>query len=427
MKKRIIDTMIATLRSLSIPSRDSSAQSNPPDLFCSVCFSEEHNEANCPTIARDSQDSDVQSEADNEEERERREERSSESERETDRESRSRYRSTKRRSNRDREKREGLLEYGGDSHIHYPPPPPLQKGSSVSHKQISKIQKLAALINQGGSTNENVIDLLQDVNSFCTPLTPSLNIAEYRLLLISLVPNDKKRLVTEALSKNATSPDDMNRTLVTLYGENKGRTEVQEMFFQFTPYKSKNKSVVSIVSQLYRLGNRGGFSNEQIFERVLKCVPNDGKIRLMQLNKRTATPVEIIDHLSLLQPHLDNRINTIYSNNPTRNRDNREQRVHQVKDSKKKSEKEKDEKENKKEGGVYCFICLKRGHLWRSCWHKNTHKCVLCGGVHPAPLCEVYKNTLPVLEECGICKKAGEKSGAYTPLFHPEENCLEKN
>ena len=80
-----------------------------------------------------------------------------------------------------------------------------------------------------------------------------------------------------------------------------------------------------------------------------------------------------------------------------------------------------------------CGTCSKYGHTDLNCWRnskgpnfrpppvkKFLSYCLLCNSqVHTAPSCILYKNVVPVPDECSVCMNA-----VGLAFYHPLKNCL---
>jgi hypothetical protein len=221
-------------------------------------------------------------------------------------------------------------------------------------------------------------------------MTPPLSYAEYNLLLITAIESPlREKVEKEVNGEDLVHPRDLHANLLVLTGENLSMSSRSDEFFEWKP-NSKRCSLEDIVTELSSLARLAELPDETYLNRVIHFIPQYAAKELRDsfierpIGKPTA--INILNRLAWTKSSIDQDLVKQFG---------RTHKLNQV----------TEDKPVKKQGGGVCIICLKRGHNEKSCWFRDTVKCLLCGNQgHIPPTCDMYQDTVPALVCCRHCK-----------------------
>ena len=280
-------------------------------------------------------------------------------------------------------------------------------------KSLKRIKDFRAIYgakynpNAGGTVVQFLLTFVSHVNQISPPFSP----AEYNNLLISsFSERDKAKLLhiigTDSL--NELAPSKLHKAILIVFGENLPCLEIKSNFYSFSPRNLEEVDLSSVVSEISRLGKLGKIDRLEIFEKILRVIPNEysGHLRAKFISDRSIygsshpppTPFAILNFFEPNILNINMALKRMYSKQVNK------YQVNKINDT------------VVKNNTGFCLHCLKTNHSTDSCFNKLN--CILCGQKsHSPPTCPSYPDSQPLTFYCKHCLTLGLK------LHHPSAVC----
>ena len=296
---------------------------------------------------------------------------------------------------------------------------------------------------------QSVCDWLRGFTSKVKVLASEIDPILYNILVVdNLNPESQEKLFNFLDGKpiDKITPMELHKIIITILGSNSTTNDRNAEFYGYTLERTNTPPTLSsLVHKVKNLAHAANVSKEAIYHKVLSLLPFSAQqeLRLFVLSQRTTDPGfipschEILSILSETASGINKKLEEKYKKKGIREvktinldqseLDSQHDEVVAIQFSKQvplqnfskppPKNVNPNSYERQDNPRQTCLNCLQEGHHHSNCRFNNI-ACVLCGGNHPSPTCQIYKGCMPCVKACHWCSLLGNK------LHHASTDCL---